>query len=179
MIDRVLGIVGIALAVLSLIMPYKWPKVPVAVTNGGLYLAIALIGIAIGLYWGSKREKPEEETTDHAALFLQFTDDHTVPTEVRQKNIQSWYAIYTESIYVDTKNGAGASMGGFSVPPRWTVFLVFKKRTIYRQLLAECRGPKSPKCSVQTNNDRYAIITIAGSPELATLDITTLRNDQE
>jgi hypothetical protein len=45
--------------------------------------------------------KPEETTRD-VALFLQFSDEHTVPKEIRQTNVLSWYALYTERIYVDT-----------------------------------------------------------------------------
>ncbi len=115
-----------------------------------------------------------EDTTNNAALFLQFSDDQTVPREIRQTNILSWYALYTESIYVDTLNHEQKPIGGFSVPPRWTVFMLFKKPTIYRQMLAACVGHESLKCAVQFSNDRYAIITVIGSVTRATLDISVL-----
>jgi hypothetical protein len=58
------------------------------------------------------------------------------------------------------------------VPPRWTVFIIFDKPPIIRQLLATCNGPNKPRCSVQTANSAYAIILVEGDITNATLDIS-------
>lgn len=148
---------------------------PPLLTTIALYAAILLIGMAAGIFLNEKRKRhPPEDTTNNVSLFLQFSDEHTIPKEIRQANIFSWYALYTESIYVDTLDQSNKSIGGFSVPPRWSVFILFKKPVVYRQMLAKCAGAKNPQCAVQFSNDRYAIITITGEVELATLDVSVV-----
>ena len=61
MLDRYVGIAGLVLAILSLIAPYRWPKVPTSITTAGLYIAILLVGAAIGSFlthrYGADQEK--------------------------------------------------------------------------------------------------------------------------
>lgn len=52
---------------------------------------------------------------DSVYAFFQFFDLHTVPVERKSENILSWYALFTESIFVDTKDKDNISLGGFSV----------------------------------------------------------------
>ncbi len=139
-----------------------------------------LTGVAVASWWigpahpSSFEIKPEEKTRD-VALFLQFSDEHTIPKEIRQTNVLSWYALYTESIYVKTEDVNQKTVGGFSVPPRWSIFMLFNKPASYRQMLASCVGSESLKCAVQFSNDRYAIITATGDISRATLEISVLQ----
>lgn len=175
MLDRYVGISGLVIGILAFIAPYRWPEMSPTITTLGLYLAIFLIGAAAGMFFNEffGRAKSEKPTHD-INLFLQFSDDHTVPKEVKQTNVLSWYALFTESIYVDTLDVNKNSIGGFSVPPRWSVFVMFKNPATYRQMLATCNGAESLKCAVQFSNDRYAIITATGDVTRATLDISTV-----
>lgn len=50
MSDHVLAIVGVILAIIMGISPYRWPKVPRWITDIGLGIACVLIGIAIAPY---------------------------------------------------------------------------------------------------------------------------------
>jgi hypothetical protein len=180
MLDRGIGILGIALAIIFgawSLAPEGWPKMPTWIALLGVGIGILLVGLAAGLVIGEQRKPtdPGEPQIIETNLFLQFSDAHSVPVEKNPRNIRNWYALYTESIYVDTKDADGKSLGGFSVPPRWAVFMMFEKPPIFRQMVAICRGPNNPKCSVATSNTIYAVITIIGDVTGATLDVSIMR----
>lgn len=180
MLDRGIGVLGIALAIIFgvwSLAPEGWPKMPSWVSLLGVGIGILLVGLAGGLILGAQRKpaNPNEPRLVETNLFLQFSDSHSIPVEKNPRNIQNWYALYTESIYVDTKDKDGKSLGGFSVPPRWAVFLIFETPPIFRQMVATCRGPNNPKCAVATANATYAVITIVGDVTNSTLDISLLR----
>jgi hypothetical protein len=177
MLDRAIGIVGIALALIFGLVPLTDYKVPLWLTYTGVALGILLIGIAAGLIFGGSRKRLDtrEPEVIETNLFLQFSDSHTTPIEKNPRNISNWYALYTESVYVDAKDADGNSVGGFSVPPRWTVFLMFERPPKFRQMVATCLGPNQPKASVQTANSVYAIITILGDVTSATLEVSLVR----
>lgn len=180
MFDRAIGLLGLALTIilgLWSLAPEGWPKIPNWLTCPGLGIGILLVGLAAGLFMGGQpkaRDMGDPQMVE-TNLFLQFTDSHSVPIEKNQRNIGSWYALYTESIYVDAKDADGKPAGGFSVPPRWAVFIMFERPPIFRQLVANCRGPKNPKCGVSTSNTTYAVITIVGDVTNATLDVSIIR----
>ena len=59
MIDRIIGLVGVALAlILGLwsLAPPEWPKMPTWATLAGIAFGILLIGVAIGLYFGNSAD---------------------------------------------------------------------------------------------------------------------------
>jgi hypothetical protein len=180
MLDRGIGILGIALAIIFgawSLAPEGWPKMPTWVALLGVGVGVLLVGLATGLVIGEQRKSVDQSEPQvvETNLFLQFLDSHSVPVERNPRNISRWYALYTESIYVDTKDADGKSLGGFSVPPRWTVFMMFKKPPIFRQMVATCRGSNNPKCDVATSNSAYAIITVVGDVTGATLDVSIVR----
>jgi len=177
MLDTAIGIVGIALALIFGLASLADFKMPRWLTYAGVCIGILLIGIAIGLIIGQTRKPSDSDEPQiiETNLFLQFSDAHSVPVEKNPRNIRNWYALYTESIYVDTKDKDGKSLGGFSVPPRWAVFMMFEKAPVFRQLLATCLGPNTPKCDVQIANASYAIISIVGDMTNATLDVSLVR----
>lgn len=180
MLDRSIGLLGIALTIIFGawgLAPDGWPKTPTWAALFGVGVGILLIGLAIGLILGTQR-KPEISKVPQLIetnLFLQFSDAHSVPVEKNPRNIQNWYALFTESIYVDTKDAEGNSLGGFAIPPRWAIFLIFEKAPIFRQLIATCRGPNNPSCAVATANSIYAIVTVIGDVTDTTLDISLVR----
>jgi hypothetical protein len=175
MLDRYIGIAGLVIGILSFIAPYQWHNIPPIITSSTLYIAIALIGAAAGMFFTENISRPAPEDIAHdVSLFLQFSDLQTVPKEVRQTNVLSWYALFTDSIFVNTLDENKKPIGGFSVPPSWSIFVLFKKPASYRQMLAVGVRPESLKCAVPFSNDRYAIITATGDVTRATLDISTI-----
>jgi hypothetical protein len=149
----------------------RWAYVPIA-----LFLFGSAILATRTLYPTNSGSSTQSlpKTVDGAYAFLQFSDAHSVPVEKKTTNILSWYALFTESIYVDTQDANKKSLGGFSVPPRWTVFLLFENPARFRQMVATCKGPNNPTCAVQFSNDRYAVISIVGDVTLSTLEVTTI-----
>jgi uncharacterized protein YneF (UPF0154 family) len=181
LLDRAIGILGIALAIIFgawSLAPEGWPKMPDWVALLGVGIGVLLVGIAAGLIIGAHRkpaDDPNKPQLIETNLFLQFSDSHSVPVEKNPRNIRHWYAHYTESIYVDTNDAEGKSLGGFSVPPRWTIFIMFENPPIFRQMITTCLGPKTPKAALQTSNSAYAIISIVGDVTSATLEVSILR----
>jgi hypothetical protein len=108
-------------------------------------------------------------------LFLQFGDsDHSVPREIRQTNVHSWRALYTESIAVEMKDKEGNLLREVGVPPRWSIFLLFGEPTTFRQLVVKGVGGREMKCDVWATTDRFAIVTVLGSVARATLEISSV-----
>lgn len=177
MLDRAIGLLGIALALIFGLAPLTEIKLPLWLTYSGVAFGILLIGVAGGLIAGSHRiAKPTNERQDiDTSLFLQFSDAHTAPIEKNQRNIQAWYALFTASIYVDAQDVNGKSVGSFNVPPRWNVFVLFDKPPIFRQVVSECRGPNNPKCAVQTANGLFSIVSIEGDVTGATLEVSIIK----
>jgi hypothetical protein len=174
--DRVIGVAGLVLGLVAFVAPYRWPSVPTWITTSVLCVAMILIGAAGTAVF---RRSPEASVAPvyDSSLFLQFSDGHTVPKGIKQKNVLSWYALFTESIYVDQLDADKKSLGGWQVPPRWSVFMLFKDPAVYKQMIATCSGPNNPKCQVAYSDSRYAIVTIVGDVSLATLDVSTLPPD--
>ena len=180
MLDRAIGLLGLALALifgLWSLAPEGWPKMPTWAVLLGVGVGILLVGLATGLVVGEQR-KPidtDEPQLIETNLFLQFSDAHSIPIEKNPRNIRNWYALYTESIYVDMKDAEHKSLGSFAVPPRWAIFMMFEKPPIFRQMVAVCRGPNNPTCTVSTSNASYAVISIAGDVTGATLDVSIIK----
>ncbi|UDL87977.1 hypothetical protein LGH82_22830 [Mesorhizobium sp. PAMC28654] len=180
MLDRGIGILGLALAIIfgALSLAPEWlPKTPLWIAPTGLGVGVFLIGLAIGLVIGQQRTPIDlsEPQIIETNLFLQFSDSSSIPVEKNPRNIRHWYALYTESIHVDTRDEDGKSFGGFSIPPRWAVFMMFEKPPVFRQMIAICCGPNNPTCSVSTSNATFAVISIAGDVTGATLDVSIIR----
>jgi hypothetical protein len=53
--------------------------------------------------------------------------------------------------------------------------MMFEKPPIFRQFVAECRGPNNPTCAVATANTQYAIVTITGDVTNATFEARIIR----
>jgi uncharacterized protein YneF (UPF0154 family) len=178
MLDRAIGIVGIALALIFGLIPLTEFKVPLWVIYIGVGFGILLFGLAGGLWIGAERktaDAPEEPQLVETNLFLQFSDSHSVPVQKNPRNIKAWYALYSESIYVDTKDKDGKSLGGFGVPPRWSIFILFEKPPIFQQMIATCVGPNHPTCAVPTANAAYAVVTVLGDVTSSTLEVSIIR----
>lgn len=149
----------------------RWGYAPLVL----FLIGATLIGIR-SLIPAAPNDLANAGMTDTAHLFLQFSDQHTVPVEKAQTNILSWYALYTESIYVNFQNEKQEQVGSAAVPPRWTVFLLFEKRMHYRQMIASCKGNgQQLKCDVAASTDRFAIITVVGDVTNATVELTNTK----
>jgi hypothetical protein len=152
----------------SFFLNSRWAYVPIVL----FVVGSAILAVRAVYPLASEQQSPKIVQSVYA--FLQFSDSHSIPVEKKTTNVLSWYALFTESIYVDTQDANKKSLGGFSVPPRWTVFVLFENLARFRQMIATCKGPNNPTCAVQFTNDRYAIISVVGDVTLSTLEITTI-----
>jgi len=57
MLDRAIGLVGIALALIVFFAPMRWPKMPSGVIHAGFAVAFLLIGLACGLIVADHRNQ--------------------------------------------------------------------------------------------------------------------------
>lgn len=134
------------------------------------------IGVAIGLLvaWMVFHWHPGErqELAADVALRLQFTDSHSVPKQISDTNVRSWYAVYTASTEVSFEDINKNKVGQVAVPPHWNIFIIFERPAVYTQMLTVCTGPNNPKCAVQTNNREWAIVTIDGDVSFANLEVS-------
>lgn len=161
-------------------------------------IAVAVTGLFVGgsLYWvfnwemwnvlemrnaritelierlaGSPKANTEEKVND-LALFLQFSDDHTEPKEIRQTNVKYWRSVNSEGYHLDQKEKNGKSKTILSVPYRWWIFIVFNKPVQYRQMFAKCPISDRFQCSLGYHNSEIAIIWLAGDVSQATLEVS-------
>lgn len=144
-------------------------------------VAIAFItGIAVTWWWIGPThpvtsDAKSDETTHDVSLFLQFTDEHAIPKEIHQTNIRFWRALFTPSIYGDTKDANNQFTRVFSVPPHWYIILWFEKPARYRQMFVKCVGSENLSCAVQESNDSFAIVSVVGDVSRATLEASVVQ----
>lgn len=108
-----------------------------------------------------------EEPAEDVGLSLQFSDERTIPKEIRQSNVRFWRALFTPSLSI--KDDKGIKL--FSVPPNWIVFVYFERPASYRQMFANC-SVKGLECTVHESNNQFAIVIIAGDASLARLEVS-------
>src|SRR6266446_9139121 len=60
MFDRAIGIAGLAIAIIAVIAPFRWPNMPRWITDVGLALGTLLIGVAVGLMVGEFRDHQQQ-----------------------------------------------------------------------------------------------------------------------
>src|SRR5258708_6824127 len=117
-LDTAIGLVGAAADIAMVIMMKRESNLPKPERRYWPWV-IAIVAVTI-LAAGPAIYRQVISGEDHAngaTSFLQFSDQHTVPKEIRETNIRSWYALYTESIYLQGMDKDNKPTGnGFSVP---------------------------------------------------------------
>jgi hypothetical protein len=171
MLDRAIGLLGIALAVITLVAPYRWPKLPSWATLSGLTVGGFLIGLAIGLIVADRRNDAEasEILTD---LKLEFFGDQRPPRELHQDNIATWYAIWSPTAIISERDKEGKEVGRQVILPKtWNIFLTFTKPAAYRQILLSLYDGDLPQYEIKQSNPKFAIIQILGDVPKGLLEI--------
>ena len=64
MLDRGIGIAGIALALIAIIAPFRWPKMPRWMTDVGLAFGTLLMGLAVGLVLGEQGSSARPDSVE-------------------------------------------------------------------------------------------------------------------
>lgn len=163
MIDRALGIIGIALALLTGVGQHYFPQAPAWVTPVGFGVGIFLFGLSAGLLAaGGLRRK--RAVLPRASLRLHIFGDHRTPNKLSQENIFRWFFLQM------AVNGV-TPQGNQRVATFSTLFVTFEEDVAINTLTVHSSDMQLPVYEVKEYNQRYAIIVFSDNVPAGTLDI--------
>lgn len=164
MIDRALGILGLALTLFAWFAPSVWPQIPNWAGNIGIYLGIFLLGLAIGLLINSKTKTIN--LVDNATLSLHIYGDKRTPESISVTNVWRWYYLQLEFTLIHPETGMTTNRR-ISI-----LFLNFDNPVKIGSLLVNSPNINLPTHEVKEFNNRFAIITFNDELQPGTLNIT-------
>ena len=164
MIDRVIGIVGIALTLLAGAIQYYFPHLPNWVTPIGFGAGLLLLGCSAGLLaaGGLRRQRPVRPT---ASLRLHMFGDHRAPNRLGQENIFRWY-------YLQMAVEGVAPQGPQRKATFATLFVTFEEDVVIHTINVRSPDMQLPRYEVKEFNQRYAIIVFSDNVPAGTLEVT-------
>lgn len=163
MIDRAIGIVGIALAIVTPILQYYFPKLPSWALPTGISIGAFLLGLSVGLIAaGGLRRK--RSVVKIASLRLHIFGDHRTPERLSFENIFRWFYLQTAI------NGVGPS-GITRIGILATLFVAFENDVVISTLNVRSPDMQLPTYEVKEFNQRYAIIVFSDNVPAGTLEV--------
>lgn len=154
MIDRAIGILGIALAIIfgvAALEPKWWPEVPLVVAFSGVLVGVLLIGVAAGMLLSNYRKIPS--FVDTAELQIHVYADTRMPTRLSHSNIWRWYFMKQVLVQLNRDTGAEDRRNITS-----TLFLTFDAPVNMGTLEVSSPDMQLPMHEVKDFNSRSAII---------------------
>jgi hypothetical protein len=163
MIDRALGVIGIALTLLSGALQYFFSDLPKWVLPVGYGAGVLLVGVSLGLLTagGLRTKRPVRQ---RAFLRLHIFGDHRAPNRLDQENIFRWY--YLQMVV----NGIGPQ-GQQRVATWATLFLTFEDDVTINTIHVRSPDMQLPVYEVKEFNQRYAIILFSDNVPAGTLEV--------
>lgn len=170
MIDRAIGLIGIALALLTWAVGHYFPTAPVWVALIGYGLGVFMLGVSLGLISaGGLRRK--RQIKDKASLKLHVYGDHRTPDRLSYDNIFRWYYLQTGIDGIGPDGQGRQRIASFS-----TLFVTFEDDVKIHTLKVSSPDMQLPVYEVKEFNQRYAIIVFADAVPTGTLEIVASRN---
>ncbi|MGE8218474.1 MAG: hypothetical protein ACN6OU_01815 [Stenotrophomonas acidaminiphila] len=166
MIDRSIGIIGLALALLTVTLQYQVKTMPPWAPLLGYSIGFLLLGISFGLLCaGGLRRR---STRDNALLRLHVYGDHRLPDRLAYKNIFRWFYLWTtfDGIQPD---GTTQRIGSIE-----TLFVSFDEDVKVSTLTVRSPDAALPLYEVKEFNQRYAIITFSSAVPPCTLEVAVI-----
>jgi hypothetical protein len=164
-IDRAIGVAGIALGVIFGILQYYLPKLPAWLSASGMGVGVFLLGLSVGLVASGGRKKPIAATpADRAKLRLHVYADHRVPDNLFAENIFRWYYLRQALVTINA-NGEQASTYLST-----TLFVGFEPEVRISSLKVRSPDIALPPHEVKEFNQRFAIIVFGGQVGEGTLE---------
>jgi hypothetical protein len=162
-IDRAIGIIGIALALFTLALQYYFPQLPAWAPRTGFGAGIFLFGVSVGLIGtgGLRRKRPVRPS---ASLRLHIFGDHRAPNALSFDNIFRWYYLQSAVISVGTQGNQRLATFG-------TLFVTFEDDVTVGTLNVRSPDMQLPVYEVKEFNQRYAIITFQDNVPAGTLEV--------
>ncbi len=163
MIDRAIGIVGIALGLIAAALQYSFPQLPQWVLSTGCGIGIFLCGLSAGLVsaGGLRVKRPIVES---ASLRLHIFGDHRAPERLAFENVFRWF-------YLQTAIDGIAPSGVTRIGTISTLFLCFDNDIAISTIKVRSPDMKLPPYEVKEFNQRYAIVAFSDHVPAGTLEI--------
>lgn len=163
MVEKGLGILGIATAALPGAVEYFFPLSPSWIAPLGHFTGVLLLGLSVGLMLaGGIHQK--RTIRPKASLSLHSYGDHQVPTRINQENIFRYYFLSS----IDTNTGLVNSS---------TLFIIFEDDVRIHTLRISSPDMQIPFFEAKEYCQRYAIIFFYGRVPIGTLNIESLISD--
>lgn len=164
MLDRAIGILGIALGVITAAAQYYFPKLPDWIPFTGFGGGVFLIGLSVGLVsaGGLRHKRPIAPT---ALLRLHVFGDHRTPDHLALENIFRWFYLQTAI------DGVGPS-GITRIGTLATLFVSFDYDVVVSTIKIRSPDIQLPIYEVKEFNQRYAIIVFSENVPAGTLEVT-------
>lgn len=163
MIDRTIGILGIALAIVTIALQYYFPKLPSWIPPTGFFIGIFLFGLSVGLLaaGGLRRKRPVVKA---ASLRLHVYGDHRTPERLTYENIFRWFYLQTA---IDNVGPSGVTRIGSLV----TLFVTFENDVVISTLNVRSPDIQLPLYEVKEFNQRYAVVVFSNNVPAGTLEV--------
>ena len=157
MIDRAIGIAGLALALVFGVAQYYLPTLPAWVSYSGMAIGIFLLGVSCALILPFRRDAPKAPPpVDRALLRLHVYADHRTPERLAAENIFRWYYLKTDI------QGVVATGEQTQIAAMVTLFVAFDPDVRITNLRLRSPDIRLPRHEVKEFNQRFAIISIFG-----------------
>ncbi len=163
MIDRALGILGIALGVITAALQYYFPQLPKWAPLTGFGIGILLVGLSVGLVLagGLRHKRPIAQT---ASLRFHIFGDHRTPERLAFENIFRWFYLQTAI------DGVGPS-SVTRIGTLATLFVSFENDVVISTIKVRSPDMQLPVYEVKEFNQRYAIIVFSDNVPAGTLEV--------
>lgn len=161
MIDRGIGIAGIALSIIFGALQFFEIQIPDWVIFSGIGVGVFMLGLSIGLM---RTESRKAKTVKTALLRLHTYRDHRVPDSLEMKNIFRWYYLshIIKSITIEGKKEE------IEFP---TLFVTFEPEVQIATLKVRSPDMKLPRHEVKEFTQKYAIVVFSEKLKEGTLEI--------
>lgn len=164
MIDRAIGVAGIALALVITVLQYFVPELPAWVLPAGLALGALLLGVSLGLLLAGGLRQGGRPRAKTARLRLHVFGDQRTPERLESDNVFRWYYLHHILIVADAE-------GTERVRTVDTLFVSFEDDVPVTSCRVRSPDARLPLSEVKEFNPRFAIIAFAGEVPSGTLEI--------
>lgn len=163
MIDRAIGIVGIAIAFLTGVVQHYFPTLLSWIEPLCYAIGVLLVGVSLGLIaaGGLARKRLIKPS---ALLRLHIYGDHRTPDRLAADNIFRWF-------FLQTAFDGHGPQGAERLATIATLFITFEDDIIIHTLTVRSPDIQLPVYEVKEFNQRYAIIVFSNNIPTGTLEI--------
>ena len=163
MIDRAIGILGIAIAFITLVIQNYFPTFPAWTPWAIFGIGIFLFGLSVGIIV-SRRLSGKPKRVKRVVLKLHIFGDHRAPERIDHENIFRWY--YLQNAVMTMSPSGPEQIAGFV-----TLYISFDPEVEISTLRVRSPDMALPVYEVKEFNQRYAIVNFADNVPAGTLEV--------